>query len=238
MRVSSKGFHRPVLGLGLVALAGLLAGCQAPGPSWGTATVIQEDAWGAAETVVSVPAPTAGPRVFQCSGPWAPNTTEVNLVGDFGAQAITRAEVQGPDGTMQPGIVLLAGDPKLRVDVAWADAIGNVAPTRVAFTDESQWTVAGIGIGSSLADLERANGRGFRIMGFGGNNGGVVMDWQGGRLSSIPGPCRVGVQLAVSALASDAAQAKASGPKVFASSDPAIRALNPTVGLFWVRYKW
>lgn len=223
----------------LGALTVSLAACQSPtGPGWGTATVTETDPWGAYEAVVSVPAPTAPPRVFQCSGPWSPTTTEVNLIGDFGAQAMSRADVQQPGGGMSPGSVLLAGDPKLRVDIAWADAIGYNIPTRVAFTDESAWSVAGIGIGTSIADVQKANGRPFRLVGFGGDNGGVVADWQGGRLASIPGPCRVGVQFAIPATASDSAQAKAMGPKVYASSDPAVRALNPTVGQFWINYKW
>lgn len=220
-------------------LAGLLAGCTStPGPNWGTATVTETDPWGAYEAVVSVPAPTAGPRVFQCSGPWSPMTTEVNLIADFGAQAMSRADVQQPGGGMGPGSVLLAGDPKLRVDIAWADAIGYTTPTRLAFTDETAWSVAGVSIGTSIADVQKANGRPFRLVGFGGDNGGVVTDWQGGRLASIPGPCRVGIQFAIPATASDSAQAKASGPRVFSSTDPAIRALNPTVGQFWINYKW
>ncbi|OYZ90346.1 MAG: hypothetical protein B7X99_17250, partial [Rhizobiales bacterium 17-65-6] len=77
-----------------------------------------------------------------------------------------------------------------------------------------------------------------RMVGFGGNSGGVVTDWKGGRLANLTGPCRLGVQFAISALAPDSAQARASGPKVFNSNDPAIRALTPTVGLFWVNYKW
>lgn len=223
--------------LAAAPLALMLAACQAPGPTWGTAAVTQVSPWGASETVVNVPAPTAGPRVFQCSGPWAPNTTEVNLIADFGAQSITRADVQGPGGAMGPGSVLLANDSRLRVGVAWADAIGMTTPTRLSFSEETAWTVAGLGIGSSLADVERANGRAFRITGFGGDNGGVVMDWQRGRLASIPGPCRVGMQFALSALAPAAAQAKVSGPRVFLSSDPAIRAVTPTVGSFWINYK-
>ncbi|TCT04658.1 hypothetical protein [Aquabacter spiritensis] len=220
------------------ALAVLLVGCGTPSSNWGTGVVTEADPWGAYEAVVPIPAPDAPPRVFQCTGPWAPTTTEVNLIADFGQQAISRADVMQPDGSMAPGSVLLAGEPKLRVDIAWADALGYTIPTRVAFTDETRWGVAGITIGTSLADVEKANGGPFRLVGFGGTNGGVVADWRGGRLANMTGPCRLGVQFAISALASDSAQAKVSGPKVYNSSDPAIRAINPTVGQFWVRYKW
>ncbi|MFG1462029.1 hypothetical protein V5F77_03935 [Xanthobacter sp. DSM 24535] len=239
MAARCEGLSRPIFGMMGLVLAGMAAGCQAPGPSWGTGTVVETGPFDSvSETVVGIPAPTAAPRVFQCTGPWAPTTSEVNLIADFGAQAISRADVQEPDGSTGPGSVLLAGNSKLRLDVAWADGLGYTVPTRVAFTEESAWSVAGVRIGSSLADVERANGRAFRIQGFGGNGSGVVVDWQKGALANMPGPCRLGVQFALSAAASDAAQAKVSGPKTYLSSDPNIRALKPTVGLFWVNYRW
>ncbi|MEP9379815.1 hypothetical protein ABLE91_24095 [Aquabacter sp. CN5-332] len=238
MRSAFQGRGRPLFVAGTLILGASLAGCQAPGPTWGTGTVTETDPWGGYQAVVSIPAPDAPPRVFECKGPWAPNTTDINIMADFGQQAISHTEVMQPDGSMAPGSVLLANEPKLRVDIAWADAIGYSVPTRVAFTEETRWSVAGVTIGTSIADVEKANGRPFRMVGFGGNNGGVVMDWRGGQLANLAGPCRLGVQFSISALASNAAQARASGPKVFSSSDPAIRALSPTVGLFWVNYKW
>lgn len=222
---------------GAVAGSLLLSGCAA-GPNWGTATVTQTDPWGAYEAVVTVPAPDAPPRVFECKGPWAPTTTDVNIMADFGQSHVAHADVMQPNGSTAPGSILLPNEPKLRVDIAWADAIGYTTPIRASFTEETRWSVAGVTIGTSLADVEKANGGPFRLVGFGGNNGGVVTDWKGGRLANLPGPCRLGVQFAISAVASDSAQSRASGPKVFNSNDPAIRAINPTVGLFWVNYKW
>ncbi|MEW6121493.1 MAG: hypothetical protein AB1698_02680 [Pseudomonadota bacterium] len=227
---------RSVVATSLVAVS--LAGCGTPGPTWGTGKVVETDPWGGYEAVVSIPAPDAPPRVFECKGPWAPTTTDVNIMADFGQNNVAHADVPQPNGSMAPGSILLPNEPKLRVDVAWADAIGYSMPLRASFTEETRWSVAGVAIGSSIADVERINGRPFRIVGFGGNNGGAIVDWRGGQLGNLPGPCRLGVQFAISALASDSAQAKASGPKVFNSNDPAVRALSPTVGQFWVNYKW
>lgn len=223
------------------ALAGtlFLAACgTTPSSNWGVGVVKETDPWGAYEAVVTVPAPDAPPRVFECTGPWSPTTTDVNIMADFGQANVGHAEVMQPNGSSAPGTILLPNEPKLRVDVAWADAIGYTMPLRASFTDETRWSVAGVAIGTSIADVEKANGRPFRMVGFGGNSGGVVTDWKGGRLANLTGPCRLGVQFAISALAPDSAQARASGPKVFNSNDPAIRALTPTVGLFWVNYKW
>lgn len=231
-----RGRMRSAAVLSLAAVS--LAGCGTPGPTWGTGKVVETDPWGGYEAVVSIPAPDAPPRVFECKGPWAPTTTAVNIMADFGQSHVVQADVPQPNGSAAPGSVLLPNEPKLRVDIAWADAIGYTMPLRASFTEETRWSVAGVTVGTSLADVEKANGKPFRLVGFGGNNGGVIVDWRGGQLGNLPGPCRLGVQFAVSALASDSAQARASGPKVFNSNDPAIRALSPTVGLFWVNYKW
>ncbi|MFG1215085.1 hypothetical protein LJE71_11560 [Xanthobacter autotrophicus] len=229
-----------VSALSLAALAaGLaLAACQGNPDSWGTGVVKQTDAFGDySETVVSVPKPTAGPRQFECTGPFAPNTTAINIAADFGQANVITGNIMSPDGSTAPGIILLPNDPALSLEIAWKDPANMVAPRRVAFTESSAWTVNGIGIGTSLSDLERANGKPFRIQGFGGNSGGVVADWRGGRLGNLGGGCVLGVQMALSAGASDGAQARISGPKVYASNDPAIRAANPSVGVFWVNYR-
>lgn len=224
----------------LLAMAAMLAlcACQGSPDSWGTGVVTQTDGFGDySETVVSIPKPTAGPRQFQCAGPFAPNTTAVNIAADFGQANVTTAQVMEPGGSLAQGTVLLPGDPALRVDVAWADAIDMVGPRRVAFTEASAWTVNGIGIGTSLADVEQANGRPFRIQGFAGAGGGVVADWQKGRLANIGGGCELGIQFALPATAPSGTQAKLSAARSYASNDPAVRAANPAVGLFWVLYR-
>ena len=222
---------------GTVAFGLLAAGCQAPGPSWGTGVVKESDAFGYYESIVNIPVPTGTPRAFQCNGPFAPTTSDVTMKGIFGqANVVTATDVIEADGTPGPGSVLLPNDPKLRVAVAWADGFGYTGPTRANFSEETAWSVSGVGIGASLADLEKANGKPFRLVGFGGNGGGIVTDWQGGALSTMAGGCTLTVQLAISALAPASAQAKVVGPKTYLSSDRNVRALKPTVGKFWVLY--
>ncbi|MFG1374009.1 hypothetical protein V5F32_17665 [Xanthobacter oligotrophicus] len=221
-----------------LAAALALTACQGNPDSWGTGVVKQSDAFGDySETVVAIPRPTAGPRQFQCAGPFAPNTTAINIAADFGQANVVTGNVISPDGSTSPGLVVLPNDPALSLEIAWKDAIDMVSPRRVAFTESTAWSVNGIAIGSTLADLEKANGKPFRVQGFGGNGGGVVADWRGGRLGNLGGGCTLGVQLALSATASDQAQARLSGQRAIASSDPALRSAAPTVGVFWVTYR-
>lgn len=223
----------------LSAVAVALAACQGSPDSWGTAVVKQTDPFGDySETVVSVPRPTAGPRQFQCAGPFAPDTTAVNLAGDFGQANVITGTVTSPDGSASPGVVVLPNDPALAMEVSFKDPANLAGPRRISFTEESAWTVNGIGIGASVADLEKANGGPFRIQGFGSNaGGGVVADWQGGRLANIGGGCRLGVQLALPATINAAAQGRISGPRRLSSTDAAVRGANPTVGVFWINYR-
>ncbi|MFG1300800.1 hypothetical protein V5F49_13480 [Xanthobacter sp. V3C-3] len=228
--------RRPSARLLVAAAACLLAAaCQGNPDSWGTGVVKQTDAFGDySETVVSIPKPTAGPRQFQCAGPFAPNTTAVNIAADFGQASVVTGNVISPDGSTSPGLVLLPNDPALSLEIAWKDAIDMANPRRVAFTESSAWSVNGIAIGSTLADLERANGKPFRIQGFSGSAGGVVADWRGGKLANIGGGCELGVQLALPATAS---AGRLAGQKFFSSGDAAVRAASPTVGVFWVTYR-
>lgn len=231
--------RRPLASCALLLCGALaLSACQGNPDSWGTGVVKQTDAFGDySETAVNIPKPTAGPRQFQCTGPFAPNTTAVNIAADFGQANVVTGNVISPDGSQAPGIVLLPNDPALSLEIAFKDPIAMAQPKRVAFTESSAWSVNGIAIGSSVADVERANGRPFRIQGFGGNAGGVVADWRGGKLANIGGGCELGLQLALPATISDAAQGRLSGPRAISSNDAGLRAANATVGVFWVNYR-
>ncbi|MFG1419771.1 hypothetical protein V5F38_19625 [Xanthobacter sp. V0B-10] len=221
-----------------LALAAFLSACQGSPDNWGTGVVKQTDGFGDySETVVAIPKPTAGPRQFQCAGPFAPNSTAINLAADFGQANVITGTVTSPDGSTSSGVVVLPNDPALAMEISFKDPGALAAPRRISFTEESAWTVNGIGIGASVADLEKANGGPFRIQGFGGQAGGVVADWQGGKLANLGAGCRLGVQLALPATVSTAAQGRISGPRRLSSTDAGVRAANPTVGVFWINYR-
>ncbi|MGU3492781.1 hypothetical protein ACLBXM_01950 [Xanthobacteraceae bacterium A53D] len=221
------------LAFGLMASA-----CGTPGGNWGTAVVKETDGFGDYyETVVNIPAPTGAPRTFQCTGPWAVSTSDTILKGIFSPGRVVQSQtVLRPDGSVGPGSIVLPNDPSLTVSVAWADGFAYSGPLRFNFTEQTAWSVNGVAIGTTLAQLEKINGKPFRLVGFGGNNGGLVTDWQGGALASLPGGCALSVQLALPATAPASAQARVVGPRMFLSSDRAVRALKPSVGLFWVDY--
>jgi hypothetical protein len=59
----------------------------------------------------------------------------------------------------------------------------------------SRWSVGGISIGSSVADVQKANGNPFLVSGFEWDYGGFVTNWKGGMLGSpLQGGCTVTIR--------------------------------------------
>jgi len=59
----------------------------------------------------------------------------------------------------------------------------------------SHWNVAGVTLGSTLAEVQKINGRPFLIREFFTDGGGFVVDWKGGALDRpLPGGCRISVR--------------------------------------------
>ncbi len=167
--------------------------------------------------VVSIPAPDAPPRVFECKGRGHPPPPTVYIM------AIS-ARAKWPMPTCPSRTAPRRRAPSCCPTNEAAgghglgDAFGYTAPLRASFTEETRLEcVAGV-------TVALARGCGRRPMA--GRSGGwasaaIMAAWSwigaGGQLGNLPGPCRLGVQFAISALAPDSAQAKAMGPKVFNS---------------------
>lgn len=203
----------------MVALA-LLAGCsaergttQAGGGSW------------------RIAAGGAGGRV-------GPGTTRVELAAEFPG-AVTDTTIQMGEGETAPGTVVHAADPVRRIEVVWQDS-GRTRPWRIQVSgDSSRWTVApGIGLGTSLAQLEELNGGPFQLTGFGWDYAGTVLGWNEGALEQplLAGNGRVILRLAPGAGAAPSDEAALAGDAVFRSSDPAMQRIDPTVYQIIVEY--
>ncbi len=92
------------------------------------------------------------------------------------------------------------------------------------------WMIGGVGIGMSLADVERVNGRPFKLLDFEGDAGGLVPDWMGGKLATLPGGCRLGAGFGINLVALSTAQWNADSEGTVSSDDAALRAAEPKLG--------
>lgn len=112
----------------------------------------------------------------------------------FGVAA-ERAELDGPEGTTLPGLVLWGGDPRRRIELMLDDEApaDRIAGWRIA--EGSGWSFADLRIGDPLERITAINGAPFRFYGFAWDYGGYVTDWKGGKLDKPAGGCGLSVRL-------------------------------------------
>lgn len=117
----------------------------------------------------------------QSVGPITTRTTRSDLVKYFGAANVKNASIYRGEGQSVPGTVVYDKDPKRRMEITWAPnkRVGDITISG----SSSVWhTQSGIGLGTSLAELQRLNGKPFKFSGFDWDLGGRIQSWQGGKL--------------------------------------------------------
>ena len=183
------------------------------------------------------PPPPAPAYAVACSGVFAKDSTHLKLAIKYDSRNITFGEVDGPEGSKIPGTILFPNDPKRRLEVLWANDVGRSGTSVIAINGKSQWSAPkGMKLGLPLAALEKANGKPFKLSGFGADGTAGVAGWEGGALGSLPGGCKIGMRLAADPKAPPEARSAVAGDKEFLSSDAGVRALKPTVVEILVGY--
>jgi hypothetical protein len=174
----------------------------------------------------------------QRAGAVLTGSTEAQLVRAYGAAAVRQARIEVGEGESVPGTVLFATDSLRRLEILWHDTVTRSRPARLVLRGtQSRWQLpTGISLGTRLRDLERRNGRAFTLAGFGWDYGGVIVDWKGGVLAhELPG-----VKLYLDPGAGQSgtsAYAEVLGDRDYASSVPAMQALDPAVYQIFVDFE-
>jgi hypothetical protein len=133
--------------------------------------------------------------------------------------------------------VLFAKDPKRRLEVWWSKPATRTDTHLIVINGESDWIAPGeLRLGLSLADLERLNGKPFKLLGFNKDGVATLVDWNGGQLAALPGGCKIGISLRADPKAPASALAGAPADRGLTSADSALRAANPTVSEILVAY--
>jgi hypothetical protein len=185
----------------------------------------------------AAPQPAEGRNVLQCDGAFARDSSHAKLVQTFGKSSVAFTDIDGGEGDKVKASVVYPDEPRRRVEILWHDEKTRSRPSTIRVGFKSQWrTVRGLRIGSELAEVERINGRPFKLLGFDWDLGGRVSDWQGGTFATVPGGCDFRLGFNPWADAPDAARDKVSGDKEFLSNDPNMRASKPTVSEIIINY--
>ena len=134
--------------------------------------------------------------------------------------------------------MLYPNDPKARLEFIWRDEKARRRPTHIRAKDQSAWASAnGIRIGTALADIEKMNGKPFKLSGFDWDYGGRVTDWRGGALGKPqPGGCVLGVEFVHPEDAAEENLTKVSGDREFLSDNADMRAVEPYVAVVTLSY--
>jgi hypothetical protein len=165
-------------------------------------------------------------------------STEVQLAQTYGQDAVQPFRVELGEGETAPGTVLFATDSLRRLEVLWHDTVARARPARLVLRGTaSRWQLpAGISLGTGLRELERRNGRGFTLAGFGWDYGGAIVAWNGGAL----GPQLTGIRLYLDPGAAQyrtSAYREVLGDRDYSSRAAAMQALDPRVYQIYIDFE-
>ncbi len=182
-------------------------------------------------------------------GPITATATESSLIQTLGATNVTHEAIELGEGDTEPGTTLFKGTAN-EVHILWKDKKRFESPEAVliqptgaetkAVSVAPSWLVNnGLAIGATLKEVEKLNGRPFRLYGFGQKTGGSFADAAGGKLQNAGGANYLSFTFSIGTL--PPAQAKllpaVSGDREFSSALPAMQQLNPTVETILVRFR-
>jgi hypothetical protein len=175
--------------------------------------------------LLAAPAGAAAEEEFSCAGPFGRDASHAGLVKAYGAANVSFEPVfRGGDHV--PMTVVFAKDPERRLMVRWRDADGRSGLDTVIIPSPG-WSVGGATVGMPIAAVERLNGRPFRLTDFSGSDSdGAVSSWQGGKLETLPGGCRIGAVIGVNDADANSTQ-WVPHPEGLASDDEVLRAADP-----------
>jgi hypothetical protein len=183
------------------------------------------------------PAPAPAANVLTCGGVFAKDSTHLKLAIKYDSRNVVFGDVDGPDGAKIKASILFPNDPKRRLEVVWNNDATRSDMSVIAINGKSQWVAPkGLKLGLTLPALEKANGRPFKVSGFGADGSASVAGWEGGALSALPGGCRVGIRLVADSRASPDARSTVAGSKEFLSNDATVLAVKPSVGEILIGY--
>jgi len=187
------------------------------------------------------PKPKAAPAVSSyavtCNGVFAKDSTHLKLAVKYDSKNVVFGQVDGPEGSKIPASILFPNDPKRRLEVVWSNDAARADTQVIAINGKSQWAAPkGVKLGVTLAALEKANGKPFKISGFGADGSASVVGWEGGALSALPGGCKLGVRLFEDPKSPEAARKGVTGDKEILSTDASLQAVKPKVGEILIGY--
>ena len=173
-----------------------------------------------------------------CEGPFAKDTTHDKLAMEFGAKNVVYKDVDVTSNVLTKATVLFDSDPTRRLVVFWKDEKTRTKPLSIAIEAHSTWTgPGGVRNGLTLKDLEKLNGGGFSITGFGGIGGGEASKL-GGPFVDLPGDCTLKIRFEPGiANPLPSRFASVTGDVLIASTNLVLRRVRPQIVQWSINYR-
>ncbi len=159
------------------------------------------------------------------------NTTEAEAEQYYGIDNIKMQEVPIAEGDAREGVLIFPGT-KNELEIVWDIAANFGQPDFIRISqDDTDWkTQEGITVGTTLEALEKINGKPFKFYGFGWDYGGLVTNWNGGKLNSY-------LLVALIPQNFDKLDATLQGEVELSSDDPKVRELQAKIGSIVITFQ-
>ncbi|MDC7677364.1 hypothetical protein [Asticcacaulis machinosus] len=182
-----------------------------------------------AERAISEAAASAGvseSNILNCTVPVSKDLNAKALTEIYRGQARINV-IRGLEGEVSRTVVLYPKMPQRRIEVLfWDTAMTQVSDASLTPTATDWVGPGGVRLGTTLKEVEAANGKPFVLMGFGWEAGGTVVDFRGGALAHLDG-CALKLRFAVPDKA--ALPEALRGDHPLRSDDPAFEGVAPAV---------
>jgi hypothetical protein len=183
------------------------------------------------------PARSGKANIIACSGVFARDSSHTKLASAFQSRNVSYTQVDTNSGGKAMASVLYAKDPKRRLEVWWSKPATKSDTHLIVINGQSDWIAPGeLHLGLTLTELEKLNGKPFKLSGFDRDHVATLSDWDGGTLSALAGGCKIGISLRADPKAAAATLSGLPADRAFTSSDASLRAANPTVSEILVAY--
>ncbi|HML08059.1 MAG TPA: hypothetical protein VK430_08045 [Xanthobacteraceae bacterium] len=201
----------------------------------GAAAVVAQTA-PAAKPAAAKPSAPPTRLVVACSGPFGRDSSHLKLAMTYETKNLDFGEVEASGGRAVASI-LYPKDPKRRLEVWWSNPTNRKDTYLIVINGRSTWTgPGGLRLGLSLAEVEKLNGKPFKLSGFNKDGVAAVSSWDGGKLAALDGNCKAGVSARADAKAAADALAALPADHEYTSADPAMRAVNPAISEILIGY--
>ncbi|MGY3453097.1 hypothetical protein [Bradyrhizobium sp. USDA 4353] len=134
---------------------------------------------------------------ISCTFPVSVGDSARSLLLRYGQDAVIDKELStGMEDITYEGVALQPRSPEWRIEIGFADeTMQRVSRLTLIDAKTSHWNVSGVTLGSTLAEVQKINGRPFLMREFFTDGGGFVVDWKGGALDRpLPGGCGISVR--------------------------------------------